>query len=498
MIPVATSNDNNGCVPTSSNCIIWQGPDIPCINICHGDNVSEVVYKLATELCDVLGKTNLQTLDLSCLQLAPDDTPTNLSEFNQMIVDQLCSLGGRCDALEGGSGGGGTTEDTIIQFASCFSPATEGTVEEYAALIGTKVCDLVSEILTINSTLVQHNTRITALENADNSFTLPQVTPTCVLTPTPQDMNVVLEALEEEFCELKEATGTASQLIAATGDQCPNLSAADRLSGSGTMASIPGWNTQVVNLSHSISNLWLVICDMRTALENVMDCCAADCTDIILVMSSSLNPDGTTLTIDFTGSVIPSDFISCNPLGSLITVTDSSGNTYTERAVISNLVDFNTALTVNLSTTSLTPGSNLTIALDHCVGNGQITCEKRITDTVINGTSCPSLENTIGITNIDYAFLHTQGSGVSYIIDLLDMNDNVIATKTHNNQPNGTLSGSFTSLTSATNYKIRASVVVSGQANTVCPATQVTTLSDGNGDSCALPTDVTVTIDPGT
>ena len=44
----------HGCDPISSNCVIWQGPDIECINLCKWDSVSDVVYKLAQELCTVM------------------------------------------------------------------------------------------------------------------------------------------------------------------------------------------------------------------------------------------------------------------------------------------------------------------------------------------------------------------------------------------------------------------------------------------------------------
>ena len=37
--------------PISSNSVIWQGPNISCINLCKGDSVSDIVYKLAVELC---------------------------------------------------------------------------------------------------------------------------------------------------------------------------------------------------------------------------------------------------------------------------------------------------------------------------------------------------------------------------------------------------------------------------------------------------------------
>ena len=99
MIPVATSNKTNGCNPISSNCVVWQGPDIPCIDLCHGDSISEVIYKLALELCDLLDSTSLAGLDFSCLNLGV--TPTTQKELIQAIIDKLCSLDGRCTILEG-------------------------------------------------------------------------------------------------------------------------------------------------------------------------------------------------------------------------------------------------------------------------------------------------------------------------------------------------------------------------------------------------------------
>ena len=51
MIPTNSSNTTNGCDSISSNCVIWQGPDISCINLCNGDTISDVTAKLAELVC---------------------------------------------------------------------------------------------------------------------------------------------------------------------------------------------------------------------------------------------------------------------------------------------------------------------------------------------------------------------------------------------------------------------------------------------------------------
>ena len=49
MLPLSTGN-TQGCKPISSNCVVWQGPDLNCINVCNGDTISivDVVTKIFT------------------------------------------------------------------------------------------------------------------------------------------------------------------------------------------------------------------------------------------------------------------------------------------------------------------------------------------------------------------------------------------------------------------------------------------------------------------
>jgi hypothetical protein len=77
------------CNSTPSDCIIWSGPDIECINLCKGDTVTSVVYKLATELCKIMETFNVSNYDLQCLDLKC--APNTFEELIQAIIIAICN-----------------------------------------------------------------------------------------------------------------------------------------------------------------------------------------------------------------------------------------------------------------------------------------------------------------------------------------------------------------------------------------------------------------------
>jgi hypothetical protein len=83
--------DKSACSPTSSNCVIWGGPDIECINLCQGDTITDVTYKLALELCSIMDSLNVTNYDISCLNIACQ--PKDFNELLQAIIDKLCVEG---------------------------------------------------------------------------------------------------------------------------------------------------------------------------------------------------------------------------------------------------------------------------------------------------------------------------------------------------------------------------------------------------------------------
>lgn len=495
MIPVATSNKTNGCNPISSNCVVWQGPDIPCIDLCHGDTISEVIYKLAVELCDLLDATSLTGLDLSCLDL--NQTPQTQKELLQVIIDTLCSLDGRCTVLEGGTGGGGTTGTIMATLPACLQYTnqqndlvTQLPIDEYAELVAARVCTLVGNITTLTTTVNNHESRIVVLENTinNNQSSVPQVLPTCILPSVLTDIDEVVETLEAEYCNLSNAIGGAEGALSVNSAACTNLNNAQSLSGQGPMSNLIGWNATVSNLSESLQNLWLTVCDIRAAVQSIQDtCCATSCNDVIFTFVPSLSGNNTTLYLDFAGSSVPAGFIQNSVLGSTVSITDAVGNSFTDFVDVLAAINTGTSGTVDITTSGLNVATGLTITVNLAVNNGTIDCYKGLTKTVKSNFECPTLTTTTTETTIDYSFINTNGA-VNYSI-ALKLGAATIATDSISGAGN-TVIGQFDSLVAGTTYTLVVTVT-GGTETKTCPSLTITTAAPA---SCPSPTNVTATV----
>lgn len=64
-----TNFKDQTCESKSSNCIIWAGPNIDCINLKRGDSVSWAVYVLSTRLCTLEDQFALTNFNLTQVEL---------------------------------------------------------------------------------------------------------------------------------------------------------------------------------------------------------------------------------------------------------------------------------------------------------------------------------------------------------------------------------------------------------------------------------------------
>jgi hypothetical protein len=82
------NDKKKGCITTSSECVVWQGPNISCINLCTGDTISTVVATLAEELCALIDSVNV-TGNITCIidWAAENDYDLSLYFTNQQLAD---------------------------------------------------------------------------------------------------------------------------------------------------------------------------------------------------------------------------------------------------------------------------------------------------------------------------------------------------------------------------------------------------------------------------
>ena len=270
--------DNKPCSPISSNCVVWQGPTLDCIDLCTGDTVSDVVAKLAEELCTILDQTNVSNYDLSCLGITSCG-PVDFKALIQLLIEKICELQGVTPTETTSSS---TCPDCVVTVASCFQVdgATTMQLLDYVQMIANKVCALINQIGELQTQISNLDVRVTALENkADPTFTLPSILVNCTLDDgvivagNAYSIDEVLNALVNDdvygYCALLGATGLPSELLSAVATQC--VAGADiSLDGRVPFSTLGGWaGDSPSSIAGAITNLWLVVCDTYSYLSKL-------------------------------------------------------------------------------------------------------------------------------------------------------------------------------------------------------------------------------------
>jgi len=477
MLPIT----NSGPVPCnniSSNCVVWQGPDIPCIELCTGDTVSDVVAALAQKLCDlVIPEPNAAGLDLLCVLPQGQAQPALLKDVVQLIIDYVCDQEPETEFVL-----------PIIPLPSCLyyedsntgEEVTALVLDEYAIFLASEICKILDEINLIKIQLADHEIRINILEdcvldingNCNIGGGDPNVLSSCILPDQTVAASVLLLALETAFCNLQDIVG-APPLITAAINQAGCIAGSDAMLGSaGTYGGVSGWINTPTTLAHAVGNAWIVICDMHQAIQTIQaNCCSGPCDETVFAYDASIitdnvgNPTG--VEFIFSNSNIPSGFTDCGG-NTTITITDVNGVSANQNVVFSNYAGTNTPFVFNLSSSTLNLFANLNTSIPFCITDGTNECEQTLTSVVESAASCPSPVTIEGVSQ-DEAFITFQnvlGNSAIYRVTLTDLDDgssnNII---TASNLP---LSASIhlTNLESDTNYQIVLELTLNGITQT--------------------------------
>ena len=497
-------NNNNGCgTSTSSNCVIWQGPDIPCLNLCNGDTVSSVIAKLGESLCDVINGINAQAnteinisdFNFACLTEQTGTTPTDFTELIDLMNQELCTL--ITDVHDHCVISQCTVdlspykclETTIEDMHPMKQPETFGlamAIEVLAAYI----CECCTNSHSQHRRIDNHEERLVDVERkVKTTYIPPKVVPKYVgQVGKPVDMQVMLSQLEQNYGVHRKSVGGASAISTATSKQPINLNAETRLNGTGTMAALPGWNTNVNSLADSVGNLWMSHGDVRKALTDIQKSLISNqCSDIIYDFKPRLvvNPgthSTTGIRLDFNGTKMPdTTWTDCSPTGkgSKITIKDKALNTLVRYCPISQYLTSETGFLIGeLATSGLDITSNFEVTVDFCFTDGSSQCARTITQTISNESKCPTIY-TSSITETSFNYNFTPSISIKdYKLEIVvtDINDNEVFVQVYDKPTPAYTAGSVRSLESGKKYYVFPRLTsYSGGDTTSCGKNTITT-----------------------
>ena len=281
MIP-SNSNNKAGCDPISSNCVIWQGPDLTCVDVCTGDTVSDVVANLCTELAALM-TSSTEVVDVAAMNKTTllGEASSTLTGLIQQIIDNLALTNAAAVPLP--------MEDIGAyehRVPACLVPKANNTTllgtSAYLSFLGTELCDLTKNLSGLSQGAITANANSIIQLQADQ-YTTPTIYTSSIGTPSSlQSIDTVLQKFELEYSLLKNALNTPTALYAGVSAQ-------------GTMLPLDpaGWQgtyyTAPTTVSHTIENLWSVIKDLRSTVTTLEGLVVAPASNVYPLMGGSSN-----------------------------------------------------------------------------------------------------------------------------------------------------------------------------------------------------------------
>lgn len=316
--------ETRGGVKTDSSCILWTGPEITCLDICQGDYLNDVVFAIATKVCESSTSSDLSTLSLQCLVdklQAIIPTEKNILTILQLIIDNECKLKDLIDIVNGRITGDPLNTNLNLNLGCLattdgFGNAIQLTQLELDQLLINTVCSIRTRTTTLEGQVLALQATDTDLQTQINSITSDPSITTCISSIRPTSQSVV--DLANNYCTYKSAVGTLAEIQFVLASQGADLNT--------EFSAEPGWNVTPTSEAQSLSNLWIAFNNYFNRLKVIeQTCCAPSCDKIKIGAIPTFDFTAHTLSLEFTagaGTVIPAGFTDA---GTQITITDKNG-----------------------------------------------------------------------------------------------------------------------------------------------------------------------------
>ena len=273
MLPI---NKKNGpCDPISSNCVIWQGPDLPCVDICNGDSISAVIAGLCDQLVILQngsgGGIHIDQINQTTLNGGPATTET---ELIQLIINNISNSGGS------GSGGGGIwsckdTYECTLGVPECLTSITNDltnpdSLESILTYLMNQECSEAQHRGALTNSIQQAVTDVAAVKaqpKGDPNPTLQSVYVDKGNTAQ-QPVAVVLNKVEVAYGHTADAVGTDVNVASALAVTPTNALPLDQPITK-RIGFVPALDQNPTSLAQSLATAMRLIADLRGAVEKL-------------------------------------------------------------------------------------------------------------------------------------------------------------------------------------------------------------------------------------
>lgn len=244
--------DASTCNSISSNCVIWQGPDIPIINLCSGDSISEVVFALASELQLVMEQINVNNYDLSCFNIT-NCKPDDFNALIQFLITKICELEGITPDTAKSTG----CPECMVSTADCLgAPEPLMNLVDYVNFLANKICSIIQSIEDLTTRVTNLETSVSILQNTPApTLDVPPVNITCSSTSfsSNQVWTVVQEFINNYWCPFTQVAGTPNDIFDSLNPDCPYPVLVPVI-------------TPATTIAEALTNIWRVLCNLPTTV----------------------------------------------------------------------------------------------------------------------------------------------------------------------------------------------------------------------------------------
>jgi|694.fasta_scaffold119797_3 hypothetical protein len=371
-------NSNNEII--SSQSIVWEGPNIPCLELCTGEKVDSVIAKIGEKLCTLVSDIKeLETLDYTCMVSKFDYTGDLLipEKFSfkllfKLLLENDCTLIKLIEDIKTNSTSSSVNltgldlkciTNEILNL--CGQIPDQLDILKVTQAIINILCDIQDDVADILIRVLTLETKINSLgDPGSGGYEEPEIT-SCLSTldglgnPIPTLISThVPQITDDAICDLRGLVGSALEV----NDVLNSQPLSDYVGDSNVIQN-------PLNLAQASANREYIIGDLLSRLKTIEDnCCSFTCGDIKIGFIQSFSNN--IYTIDFTygaGTNIPQVFVDC---GSTFILTDWKG---VEKIVNNNPNTLTNAsqFTIDLAGSGLDASKPIKLQIKTCFTNTQ-------------------------------------------------------------------------------------------------------------------------------